>query len=53
MLLGLAQCDRAQCDRAQCEDRDRLFRPLYVAAIVLIQLYTLPVADVIERLASS
>jgi hypothetical protein len=40
MLLGLAQC----------EDRDRHFRPLYLAAILLIQAYTLPLAAVIERL---
>lgn len=42
MLLGLGQCD----------DRDRNFRPLYLAAIVLIQAYTLPVAAVIERLTN-
>jgi hypothetical protein len=41
MLLGAAQC----------EERDRAFRPLYLAAIVLIQVYTLPVATVWERLA--
>lgn len=40
MLLGLAQC----------EDRERRFRPLYIAAIVLIQLYTLPIAGIWERL---
>jgi hypothetical protein len=40
MLLGLAQCG----------ERDRAFRPLYLAAIVLIQIYTLPVAGIIERL---
>jgi hypothetical protein len=40
MLLGLGQCD----------ERDRGFRPLFLAAIVLIQLYTLPIAAVIERL---
>jgi len=39
MLLGMAQC----------EERDRAWRPLYVAAIVLIQLYTLPVATVVQR----
>jgi hypothetical protein len=42
MLLGLGQC----------EERDRGFRPLYLAAIVLIQAYTLPVAAVIERLTN-
>jgi len=42
MLLGLAQCD----------ERDRVFRPLYLAAIVLIQIYTLPVAAVLGRLAA-
>jgi len=41
MLLGAAQC----------EERDRAFRPLYLAAIVLIQIYTLPVATVWSRLA--
>ena len=41
MLLGAAQC----------EERDRAFRPLYLAAIVLIQAYTLPVATVWSRLA--
>jgi hypothetical protein len=40
MLLGAAQC----------EERDRGFRPLYLAAIVLIQAYTLPVAAVWSRL---
>jgi hypothetical protein len=40
MLLGLAQCG----------DRERTWRPLYLAAIVLIQAYTLPVAAVVERL---
>ncbi len=40
MLLGLAQCG----------PREKHFRPLYLAAIVLIQLYTLPVAAVWERL---
>src|SRR6185436_10062399 len=40
MLLGTAQC----------EERDRAFRPLYLAAIVLIQAYTLPVATVWSRL---
>ncbi len=40
MLLGLAQCG----------ERERAFRPLYLAAIVLIQIYTLPVAGIIERL---
>src|SRR5262245_45435593 len=37
---------------AQCEERDRAFRPLYLAAIVLIQIYTLPVATVWSRLAT-
>ena len=40
MLLGLAQCD----------ERDRSFRPLYLAAIVVIQAYTLPLASIVERL---
>ncbi|HZN36096.1 MAG TPA: hypothetical protein VFB80_19835 [Pirellulaceae bacterium] len=40
MLLGLAQC----------EDRDRIFRPLFLAALVLIQIYTLPFATVVQRL---
>jgi hypothetical protein len=40
MLLGLAQCGQ----------RDRGFRPLYLAAIVLIQAYTLPVTSVVQRL---
>lgn len=40
MLLGLAQC----------EERERGFRPAFLAAIMLIQLYTLPIAAVIERL---
>jgi hypothetical protein len=40
MLLGLAQCG----------ERERVFRPLYLAAIVLIQVYTLPVAAIFERL---
>ena len=41
MLLGLAQCG----------ERERWLRPLYVAAVLLIQIYTLPVAAVIERVA--
>jgi hypothetical protein len=41
MLLGLGQCG----------ERDRAFRPLFLAALVLIQLYTLPVAAVLERLS--
>jgi hypothetical protein len=40
MLLGLAQC----------EERDRAYRPLYLAAIVLIQIYTLPMGAIIERM---
>jgi hypothetical protein len=40
MLLGIGQC----------EDRDRAFRPLFLAALVLIQIYTLPVATVVQRL---
>jgi hypothetical protein len=40
MLLGIAQC----------EERDRGFRPLFLAALVLIQIYTLPVAAVMQRL---
>jgi hypothetical protein len=40
MLLGLGQC----------EERERAFRPLFLAALVLIQLYTLPVAAIVERL---
>jgi hypothetical protein len=40
MLLGLGQC----------EERERAFRPLFLAALVLIQLYTLPVASIVERL---
>ena len=40
MLLGLAQCG----------ERERGFRPCYLAAIVLIQAYTLPVAAVVDRL---
>jgi hypothetical protein len=40
MLLGLAQC----------EDRERLLRPLYLIAIVLIQIYTLPASAILERL---
>lgn len=40
MLLGLGQCG----------DRDRLFRPLFLTALVLIQIYTLPVASVVQRL---
>ena len=43
MLLGAAQCDQ----------RDKGFRPLYLAAILLIQIYTLPVATVWSRLAGS
>jgi hypothetical protein len=43
MLLGLAQCD----------DQDRSFRPLYLAAIVLIQAYTLPMSAIFERLVAS
>ncbi len=42
MLLGIAQC----------EDRDRAFRPLFLAALVLIQIYTLPVAAVVLRLSA-
>jgi hypothetical protein len=40
MLLGMAQS----------EDRDRTFRPLFLAALLLIQIYTLPVATVFQRL---
>ena len=40
MLLGLAQCG----------DREHSWRPWYLAAIVMIQAYTLPVAAVVERL---
>lgn len=40
MLLGIGQC----------EDRDRAFRSLFLAALVLIQIYTLPVATVVQRL---
>jgi hypothetical protein len=40
MLLGIGQC----------EDRDRAFGPLFLAALVLIQIYTLPVATVLQRL---
>jgi len=42
MLLGLAQCD----------DSNRPFRPLYLAAIVLVQAYTLPVSAVFQRLVA-
>jgi hypothetical protein len=35
MLLGIGQC----------EQRDRIFRPLYLAAIILIEFYTLPIGD--------
>ena len=40
MLLGLAQCGQ----------REKHYRPAYLAAIVLIQIYTLPMAAVWERL---
>jgi hypothetical protein len=40
MLLGMAQCG----------ERERFYRPLYLAALLLIQVYTLPVAAVWERL---
>jgi hypothetical protein len=40
MLLGLAQCS----------DRDRGFRPLYLAAFLLIQIYTLPATDLLNAL---
>lgn len=38
MLLGFAQC----------EERDRMFRPAYLAVFVLIQLYLTPVAAIVE-----
>jgi len=39
MLLGLAQCG----------ERERVFRPFYLAAIVLIQAYTLPLAEIVRH----
>ena len=40
MLLGLAQSS----------DRDRAWRPIYLAVFLLIQIYTLPATDILNVL---